>query len=170
MNVLACASGFGLGPTGKLASIVAKASSTTGDNINWYACGDKIDTAIFEKDIFIQTCWSREESKIVEFVKKYDIKLAIVVLDPDMAIILEKNGVNVFFVDSLPFLWTEADILPFDVSMYFAQKCVRMSEEATRIINKVKNLKWINPITCEIDNKSVKRIYKVVINLGRIAF
>lgn len=170
MNVLACASGFGLGPTGKLSSIISKAASNSKNNINWYACGDIIDTAIFEKDIFIETCWSREESKIIEFVKKYDIKLAIVVLDPDIAIMLQKNGVDVFFVDSLPFLWTEADVVPFDVSMYFAQKCVRMNEEATKIMNKVKNLKWINPITCEIDDKYLNKVYKVVINLGRITF
>ena len=166
MNVLACASNFGLGPTGKLASIVSKSLSIMKDDIKWYASGDKIDTAIFEKDIFVEKCWSRDEKQIVEFVRKYDIKVAVVILDPDIAIILEKNGVKVFFVDSLPFLWTEADIVPFESTMYFAQKCVKMNQEATRVINKVKNLKWINPIICEIGNSSISKRYKIVINLG----
>lgn len=170
MNILACASNFGLGPTGKLASIVSKSLSVMNNDISWYAGGDELDIAIFEKDVFIQKCWSRDEKRLVEFVKENNIKLAIVVLDPDIAIILERNGVNVFFVDSLPFLWTEADVVPFDVSMYFAQKCVKMNKEATKVINKVKNLRWINPITYEIKSKSIKKIYKVVINLGRIAF
>ena len=65
MNILACASGFGLGPGGKLSSIIEKTSQLCGKNICWYACGDFIDTAIFKEDIFLKVCWSRNEENIV---------------------------------------------------------------------------------------------------------
>ena len=166
MKVLACASGFGLGPVGKLSSIMEKAKEMFEGNIRWYACGDKIDTDILEKDLFVEKCWSREEEEITEFVKKHKIKVAIVVLDPDIAIILEKNGVSVFFIDSLPFLWTEADVVPFDSYKYFAQKCVQMNDEASRIMSKVKNLIWVNPIVCDVNTTQINKKYKIVINLG----
>lgn len=166
MNILACASGFGLGPGGKLSSIIEKVLLLCGKDVRWYACGDKIDTAIFKNNIFLKVCWTRDEEKIVKFVKENNIKLAIVILDPDVAIILQRNGVDVFFVDSLPFLWTEADVIPFNVTQYFAQKCMEMSEEATKIINKVENLKWVDPIVADIKASDEETKYKVIINLG----
>ena len=79
--------------------------------------------------------------------------LAINVLDPDLAILIENLGVKVFYVDSLPFLWTESDLVPFNVTKYFAQKCVNMNNRANAIMNKVKNLIWVDPISPEILNE-----------------
>ena len=123
MQIIGCAVKFGLGPVGKLSSIISEINKQI-QNVNWYACGDDLDLNIFENDIFKEKCWSKDEGTIKEFVARNKIDLAIVVLDPDMAILLEKLGIKVFYVDSLPFLWTESDLVPFDVTKYFAQKCV----------------------------------------------
>ena len=56
MKVLACAVGFGLGPNGKLCSIV-----NYNKKYEWYACGDKLDLSIYKENPFIDTCWSKDE-------------------------------------------------------------------------------------------------------------
>lgn len=166
MNIIGCAVKFGLGPVGKLSSIVSEITRNV-DNVNWFACGDELDINIFEKDVFKEKCWSKNEEILKKFVDKNKIELAIVVLDPDMAILLEKLGVKVFYVDSLPFLWTDSDLIPFDVTMYFAQKCINMNDRAKKIMDKVKNLKWVDPIIpCVGSDFSIDNEYKVVINLG----
>lgn len=167
MNVLGCAVNFGLGPVGKLSSIISETNNNT-NKIKWYACGDELDKNIFKTNMFVDSCWSKNEEELQNFVNKYNIELAVIVLDPDIAIIMKKIGVPVFYVDSLPFLWTESDLVPFDVDFYFAQKCVNMNERATEIMNKVKNLKWVNPITPNILNKKNTGYneYDIVINLG----
>ena len=166
MNVIGCAVKFGLGPVGKLSTIISETKKNI-DNINWYACGDELDLNIFENDVFKEKCWSKAEETIKKFVDRNRIELAVVILDPDMAILLEKFGVKVFYVDSLPFLWTDSDLVPFNITKYFAQKCVNMNDRAIKIMNKVKNLEWIDPIIPNIDSyMSIEDEYKVVINLG----
>ena len=166
MNILASAMNFGLGPVGKLSSIVNYVNSKC-DNINWYSCGDRFDLSIFDKNIFKDHCDERENEVVDEFVKKYNIKFAVVVLDFELAEYLEKIGVKVFYVDSLPFMWTEADPIPLNASYYFAQKCVNMNDRANKVISKVKNLIWVNPIIpCVEGNNSLEKEYDVVINLG----
>lgn len=166
MNILVSAMNFGLGPVGKLSSIVNYVN-TRRDNINWYSCGDRFDVSIFEKNIFKDHCDERENEAVDEYIKKYNIKFAIVVLDFELAEYLEKIGVKVFYVDSLPFMWSEADPIPLNASYYFAQKCVNMNERANKVISKVKNLVWVNPIIpCIEEDNSFDKEYDVVINLG----
>lgn len=157
MKVLACAVGFGLGPAGKLCSIV-----NYNQKYEWYACGDELDLSIYRQKPFIDTCWSKNESVISEFVKKYDIKYAVDVLDPDLAILLKKIGVKVVYVDSIPFIWTDADFIPYNVDCYCAQKYPNYSK--SQALNKIENFFWVNPIIPEI--VSTKRDVDVVINFG----
>ncbi len=166
MNVLGCAVSFGLGPSGKLSSIISKSLETSND-IKWYASGDELDLDIFEENIFKDICWTKDMNEIKKFIEKNNIELAIDVLDPEMAIILKEIGINVFYIDSLPFMWTEADLIPFNVDIYFAQKCVNMNSRAQKILMNINNLKWINPIIPDIrfNDFDVKK-YNVVVNLG----
>lgn len=166
MNVLGCAVSFGLGPSGKLSSIISKSLEINND-IKWYGSGDELDLDIFEENVFNDICWTKDTNEIKKFVKKNNIELAIDVLDPEIAIILKKIGINVFYIDSLPFMWTEADLIPFNVDIYFAQKCVNMNNRAQKILMNVNNLKWINPIIPDIKfNDSNVKKYNVVVNLG----
>lgn len=165
MNIIGSAVNFGLGPVGKLSSIISLTEKYTND-IKWFGVGDKIDEEIFEKKVFAKTLWSKDKEELREFIKENNIDLAINVLDPDLAILLEELGVKVFYVDSLPFLWTESDLVPFDVTKYFAQKCVNMNDRANAIMSKVKNLVWVDPISPEVLDEKTDDKYEVVINLG----
>lgn len=140
MRVLACAVGFGLGPGGKLCSIVDH-----NEQYEWYACGDEIDLSIYKKTPYLDTCWSKDETILKDFLKRYDIKYAVDVLDPDMAIFLKSMGIKVIYVDSLPFMWTKADLIPYDVDWYCAQKYPGYSMNP--VLEPIKNFVWVDPIT-----------------------
>ena len=166
-NIIIGTNNFGLGPVGKVSSIVTGLS----DEYNFFACGNEFDLNIFNDGIFKDTLFSKDKDKISNFVEKNKIKYAIVVLDVELATILMDLNVKVIFVDSLPFMWTQADIdeglLPLDATVYCAQKCCNLTEASKKVLAQVKNLKWINPIQSKIKKKY--RPYKeeyIHINVG----
>jgi hypothetical protein len=74
-------------------------------------------------------------------------------------------GLRVIYVDSLPFLWTKADLLPCDVQAYCAQKFPDYQKHPNPVLNKIKNLFWVNPIV-PTDIPKKKEEHYVVINFG----
>lgn len=170
-NILVATSCFGLGPVGKLNSII----ETAKDEFNWYASGEKFDFNILDTpNIFKDTCFTLDKEEIKEFIRKNNIKYAIVVLKNKMAHILKDLNVKVIYVDSLPFMWSEDDAkegkLPYEVDCYCAQKTLELSEKSKKFFAKVENLHWINPIINVEKFKSIKdkkkKIDYVLINLG----
>lgn len=166
-NITIGTNNFGLGPVGKVSSIVTGLS----DEYNFYACGNEFDLNIFNNGIFKDTLFSKDKEKIANFIKKHKINYAVVVLDVELATILMNLNVKVIFVDSLPFMWTQADIdeglLPLDATVYCAQKCCNLTEASKKVLAQVKNLKWINPIQSKFEKKY--RPYKeeyIHINVG----
>ena len=166
-NIIIGTNNFGLGPVGKVSSIV----TTLSDEYNFFACGNEFDLNIFNDGIFKDTLFSKDKDKISNFVEKNKIKYAIVVLDVELATILMDLNVKVIFVDSLPFMWTQADIdeglLPLDATVYCAQKCCNLTNASKKVLAQVKNLIWINPIQSKIEKKY--RPYKedyIHINVG----
>ncbi|MBR4410212.1 MAG: hypothetical protein IKT31_02745 [Firmicutes bacterium] len=148
MRVLACAVGFGLGPAGKLCSVVENNKC-----VEWYACGDELDLSIYESNPYIDVCWSKERAVLEAFVEKYGIRYAVNVLDPDAAIILEDMGIKVLYIDSLPFMWTKADLIPYNVWAYCGQKYPNYTRNPA--LNEVNNFMWVDPIIpdCKIKNR-----------------
>ena len=166
-NIIIGTNNFGLGPVGKVSSIVTGLS----DEYSFFACGNEFDLNIFKDGIFKDTLFSKDKEKIANFIKKHKINYAIVVLDVELATILMDLNVKVIFVDSLPFMWTQADIdeglLPLDATVYCAQKCCNLTEASKKVLAQVKNLKWINPIQSKFEKKY--RPYKeeyIHINVG----
>lgn len=157
MKILACAVGFGLGPNGKLCSIV-----NSNKQYEWYACGDKLNLSIYKKNPFLDTCWSKNKEVLLTFLKKYNIKLAVDVLDPEIAIFLKNIGIKVIYIDSLPFMWTKADLIPYEVDYYCAQKYPFYT--INKVLKPIKNLVWIDPITSENLKGQAKN--NIVINFG----
>ena len=147
INVIIGTNNFGLGPVGKVSSIINFSKS----NINWYACGNAFDLNIFKANTFKDILFTKNKEEIKEFVKKYNIKYSVVVLDVELSKILLDLDVKVIFVDSLPFMWTQADIdeglLPLDATVYCAQKCINLTDSSKEILNQIENLRWINPIS-----------------------
>ena len=152
-NIIIGTNNFGLGPVGKVSSIVTSLS----DEYNFFACGNEFDLNIFKDGVFKDILFSKEKEKIANFIKRYKINYAIVVLDVELATILMDFGVKVIFVDSLPFMWTQADIdeglLPLDATVYCAQKCCNLTDASKKVLAQVKNLKWINPIQSKLEKK-----------------
>ena len=152
-NIIIGTNNFGLGPVGKVSSIVTGLS----DEYNFFACGNEFDLNIFNNGMFKDTLFSKDKEKVSSFVEKYNIEYAIVVLDVELATILMDLNVKVIFVDSLPFMWTQADIdeglLPLDATVYCAQKCCNLTEASKKVLAQVKNLKWINPIQSKFEKK-----------------
>lgn len=152
-NIIIGTNNFGLGPVGKVSSIVTGLS----DEYNFFACGNEFDLNIFNDGIFKDTLFSKDKEKISNFVEKYNIDYAIVVLDVELTTILMDLNVEVIFVDSLPFMWTQADIdeglLPLDATVYCAQKCCNLTDASKKVLSQVKNLKWINPIQSKLEKK-----------------
>lgn len=150
INIIAGTNNFGLGPVGKLSSIV----NSTKENFNWYACGNKFDLNIFEKDTFKDILFSKDINEIKKFIKQYNITHAVIVLDVELSKILLNLGIKVIFVDSLPFMWSQADIddglLPLNATVYCAQKCINLTENSKKVLSQIENLHWINPIQSKI--------------------
>ena len=166
-NIIIGTNNFGLGPVGKVSSIVTGLS----DEYSFFACGNEFDLNIFKDGMFKDTLFSKDKEKIANFIKKHKINYAIVVLDVELATILMDLNVKVIFVDSLPFMWTQADIdeglLPLDATVYCAQKCCNLTDASKNVLAQVKNLKWINPIQSKFEKKY--RPYKeeyIHINVG----
>lgn len=166
-NIIIGTNNFGLGPVGKVSFIVTGLS----DEYSFFACGNEFDLNIFKDGTFKDTLFSKDKEKIANFIKKHKINYAIVVLDVELATILMDLNVKVIFVDSLPFMWTQADIdeglLPLDATVYCAQKCCNLTEASKKVLAQVKNLKWINPIQSKFEKKY--RPYKeeyIHINVG----
>jgi len=170
-NILVATSCFGLGPVGKLNSII----ETAKEEFNWYASGEKFDFNILDTpNVFKDTCFTLDKEEIRKFVKKNNIKYAIVVLKNKMAHILKELNVKVVYVDSLPFMWSEDDAnggkIPYEVDCYCAQKTLELSEKSKNFFSKVENLYWVNPIVNiekfkNITEQEIKKDY-VLINLG----
>lgn len=104
-KILAVASAFGLGPVGKLSTII----NATNGKFSWYATGPAFDLKIFDVIPFVEIHFSENEQEIKEFVCRNNIKYALVVLKNKVARYLKSIGLKVLYVDSLPFMWTQTD-------------------------------------------------------------
>lgn len=167
-KIVAVVSNFGLGPVGKLASII----NVSKDTFEWYATGQEFDITIFnDKNVFKGICWTEDEEKMRKFVEENNIKCALVVLKNKYARFFKSIGLNVIYIDSLPFMWTQEDAksgkIPYDVDIYCAQKSIKLDEKSKEIFKKVKNLKWINPIVpSEKLDEKIKQNNSILINVG----
>jgi hydroxymethylcytosylglucuronate/cytosylglucuronate synthase len=166
LHVLAAAIPFGLGPAGKLATLVEDAPW-----ISWYACGDEFDLSIFEPGAFRGHLWSRDRDALRDFARSRHIDRAIVVLDPPLALLLEEIGIAVLYVDSLPFLWTDADLVPTRVTAYCAQLCLDLPKPAWRQLGSVRNLIWTQGIVPRDRPRwqNSKRVGQFLVNFGGLS-
>lgn len=165
-KILAVASAFGLGPVGKLCSIVAASNK----KYDWYATGPAFDLQVFRATPFKDVLFSEDEGEIRKFVIENNIKFAVVVLKNKVARFLKSIGVKVLYVDSLPFMWTQADFnagkVPVNMDFYCAQKSLPLDEQHLKMFDKVQNLKWVGPIISKQKLDRIKENNAVVINLG----
>ena len=167
VKILAVASAFGLGPVGKLSTII----NASGNKYKWYATGPAFDVHIFGNNPFTEVCFSENENTIKNFVCRNNIKYAVVVLKNKIARLLKSLGLKVLYVDSLPFMWTQADFnsgkVPLNMDYYCAQRTLGLNREHLEMFNQVDNFNWVGPIVPEKFIKTkTKGLKPIVINIG----
>ena len=70
INIICATNNFGLGPVGKICSIV-----NAGKDYNWYAVGNKFDTSIFNRGAIKDCLWSKDKNEINQYVEKNNIQM-----------------------------------------------------------------------------------------------
>lgn len=160
MNVLGCAVAFGMGPAGKLSSIISDSP-----DINWFLSGDQLELSIFASPM--NYLWTKDPDEISKFINKNNITTAVCVLDMTMARILMSLKVRVIFVDSLPFMWTANDNLPTEVSVYCAQRSSKITNQD--VLSGIRNLVWLDPIICKTGKKLNNQHFNAVVNFGGVS-
>lgn len=96
----------------------------------------------------------QDSCELRELLDRHDVAAGLVVLDPCAADLLEAAGCPTVFVDSLPYLWTEADPLPFDVTVYCAQMCPVLPQPAWAPLRRIARLHWVEGISTTVSSRS----------------
>ncbi|RLV04401.1 hydroxymethylcytosylglucuronate/cytosylglucuronate synthase [Streptomyces griseocarneus] len=83
-----------------------------------------------------------------EIARTWDVRAAVVVLDGVVTKALEAAGVPCVFVDSLPFLWSEADLpaLPLEATAYCAQRYAAPPSGSHGVLGHVRALHWVEAV------------------------
>ncbi|MFJ9854835.1 hydroxymethylcytosylglucuronate/cytosylglucuronate synthase [Streptomyces sp. NPDC101150] len=147
LRVLVSGVDFGWGSAGKLSSVVEALAARIA--VEAIGVGTELGRPVLAGHHFTQ--WRQRPNpddhfQVASLVAKTAANVAVVVLDPALATALQRAGCPVVYIDSLPFLWTDHDPLPVDVSLYCAQKTLPLSPAASRAMARVKHLKWVAPI------------------------
>jgi hydroxymethylcytosylglucuronate/cytosylglucuronate synthase len=104
----------------------------------------------------------RNREEAADLLSSTGASAALVVGKPDLAELLVGAECPVVFLDSLPFLWTERDPVPFDVDTYCAQRCV--PEPAWPVLREIRRLVWVDSVVPKARTASARD--GVTINLG----
>lgn len=137
---------FGWGSAGKLDAILAALSQARpprlivlGSGLGRPVLCDLVPEAWYDE-------WPADESGLRALLGRHDVAAGLVVLDPEAATRIEAARTPCVYVDSLPYLWTDADPLPTTVSAYCAQTSLG-GGPTPRTLRRVENLIWVGPIT-----------------------
>jgi hydroxymethylcytosylglucuronate/cytosylglucuronate synthase len=68
-------------------------------------------------------------------------------------------------VDSLPFLWTAADDVPFEVAAYCAQRSPTLPQACLEPLSRVERLSWVGAIVSPVPDR-VRHEWLALLNLG----
>lgn len=167
LRILAGAFDFGLGPTGKLATLVQASPEWS-----WYACGDRLVGDLFGASQFVKTLWTHDSVRLERFINENRIDAALVILDPKLAIATQSLGIPVIYIDSLPFLWTNADVIPHRVSAYCAQFAPYIPRSAWSQLRRIERLHWVEsiipgvPSSLQVKWSAVSVARRALINFG----
>jgi hydroxymethylcytosylglucuronate/cytosylglucuronate synthase len=146
-RVLVSVVDFGFGSAGKLSSIM---DFLPGYEFVWL--GASQGKRIVDPDRFSAWYPDLAASSLHEILATHEIKVALVILDHDLAVAIEKLGTPVVFVDSLPHLWTECDAIAYDVTCYCAQMSPSIPDSAWPVLRRIANLHWIEGIVPEVNS------------------
>lgn len=138
---------FGWGSAGKLAAILeALRADAPGVHVTGYAT--ELGRKILPDGLVDHwsDCDESDAAAAAAAILRAEHAAALVILDPDLAEAVQAGGCPVIYVDSLPYLWTQFDPLPRNVASYCAQRSLPLSATSQRLLERVENLHWVDPI------------------------
>lgn len=155
---------FGWGSAGKIASIVGALAAPANLVLVNTSLGRPVLRGI-DAVAEIQDC-PTDPVQLRRILGGLGVDAALVVLDPPVAASIEDAGTPVVYVDSLPFLWSEADPIPTHVTRYLAQRLPGSPPGVPHALRTVRNLDWIDPISTTAPGRPGANPDLAVINLG----
>lgn len=163
--IAVCAVDFGWGSSGKLDAIAGALAAggplpriiVLGSSLGRSVLGDVAAEAWYEH-------WPQNRGQLQELLARHGVGAALVVLDPEAASRIEDAGTPCVYVDSLPYLWTDADPLPTTVSAYCAQLSLSGAGTPTTLQD-VENLTWVGPIV-RVSEFQPRDAATAVLNVG----
>jgi hypothetical protein len=150
ITVLVAGVEFGWGSAGKLSAVLAALRTRATCSLRFVLLGSALGRPLLTEhgiDRYYDVT-AAERDELTRILERENPATSLVVLDPALANALEEVGISTTFVDSLPFLWTEGDLLgfPLEVSAYCAQRCLELPECSLSVLGKVRNLHWVDAV------------------------
>lgn len=165
-TIVACGVDFGWGSAGKLSAIMRSCRRTRPAQ-RFLILGTRLGRTVLSGESV--EAWHadrpQDSCELRELLDCYDVAAGLVVLDPRAADVLETAGCPTVFVDSLPYLWTNADPLPFDVTAYCAQMCPVLPQPAWAPLRRIARLHWVEGINATVPSRPRDR-HLAVLNVG----
>lgn len=159
---------FGWGSVGKLAAVVDSLRARHGDHLRFVGLDSVLGRPVLEGHAV--TAWldaPEDDEGLTALLAAHGVAAAIVVLDTTLAGRLESAGCPVVYVDSLPFLWTEADHVPTEVSAYCAQLCPSLPQASWPVLRRVRSLHWVGPVVGTAPSGAARPVPgRAVLNVG----
>lgn len=165
MRLLVSTANFGLGSAGKLASILRELPSDTELIVH----GSELGAAVWERTISQAVVHRQPTGAPIVDALDHGVDAALLVLDSDGAGALAASGVPVVYVDSLPFLWTDADVIPTQATRYAAQQTPELPASCWGPLRRVERLSWVEAIVPTVAAWDGAAADGVVVNLGGVS-
>ncbi|HET8683395.1 MAG TPA: hydroxymethylcytosylglucuronate/cytosylglucuronate synthase [Micromonosporaceae bacterium] len=145
--IAVCGVDFGWGSAGKLRAVL-RACRALRDDLRVVVLGTRLGRPVLA-DQAVEAWyehWPRERRTLGALLDRHGVAAGLVVLDPAAAEALEEAGCRTVFLDSLPYLWTAADALPFNVTAYCAQYCPQLPRPSWDPLRRVARLHWVEGV------------------------
>ncbi len=164
--IAVCGVDFGWGSAGKLSAILS-ATARHGE-LRTVVLGTKLGRPVLAEanvEAWYEE-WPRDVKTLRSVLDRHGVVAAVVVLDPAAADSLVKAGIPTVYVDSIPYLWTPADSLPTEVTVYCAQRSSELPEVAATALDQVARLMWIEAVVAESAARRNVGSRTAVLNFG----
>ncbi len=86
------------------------------------------------------------DGELRNLLARHSVEAAVVVLNAELALRLERVGCPVVYVDTNPFMWTEHELIPQTVTRYCAQLCPALPQLCWPVLRGITSLHWVGRI------------------------
>jgi hydroxymethylcytosylglucuronate/cytosylglucuronate synthase len=145
--LVVCGVDFGWGSAGKLSAIGHALLAMCGPQLRIIVVGTGLGRPVLKDLPVVRWEEQVDPEQLPALLAEQRVGAGLVILDPARAIALERAGCPIVYVDSLPYLWTAQDRLPYEVTVYAAQLCHVIPRYAWQPLRRIRRLRWVEGIT-----------------------